>query len=232
MEVQKSRWKCCNPCGPTNPWSLSPKAGETKFSMETNWLSPEVTKNSRSQTLRHMNFHRTLHWGLILLVIPECNQDCIVIDLVFSFSFYKHISKASLHFQNFTGCRFLLSHCPQRTAAACIFALSSGSLSCRRDWKGLSVHRRTPSHGVYVFFSIFGAKCFVDFFEKPNNWTYEISEWLLGIRTDKWYYQTDNPLSHVEKYVVPGASGTWWGRQGGPNFREVISFLAHDPGLF
>ena len=138
--------------------SSSPKAGETKFSMETNWLSARGDKqNSRSRKLWDtMNFHRTLHWGLILLVIPECNQDCIVIEscilfLVFTNTFPKQVSI----FKISTGCRFLLSHCPQRTAAACIFALSSGSLSCRRDWKGLSVHRRTPSHGVYVFFFLF-----------------------------------------------------------------------------
>lgn len=157
MEVQKSRWKCCNPCGPTNPWSLSPKAGETKFSMETNWLSPEVTKNSRSQTLRHMNFHRTLHWGLILLVIPECNQDCIVIDLVFSFSFYKHISKASLHFQNFTAagfsCRTARSGPRQRAYSLCL----PGACPAGVIEKG-SPYTEEPHLTGFMFFFYFWSK--------------------------------------------------------------------------
>ena len=87
-------------------------------------------------------------------MIPECNQDCIVIDLVFSFSFYKHISKASLHFQNFTAagfsCRTARSGPRQRAYSLCL----PGACPAGVIEKG-SPYTEEPHLTGFMFFFLF-----------------------------------------------------------------------------
>ena len=153
MEDKKSRWECCNPCGTTNPWSLSPKAGETKFSVETNYRQ-RWRRTAGHKLWDTWTCHCILHPGLVLLVIPECNQHCIVINLVCSFNFRKHIPKASLHLQKF--------HRPQVSPVA-LPAVDRGSVHIRfvfREpvlpaWLKPALRDTEEPH---LFFFFFGSK--------------------------------------------------------------------------